>query len=84
MAFSYVDTATGKEVFDIAAPNVQIQSADGLTKVDIVKDGALVAGVAGWSGGKLNAVKALKVSTAADVATLLVDLNKVITALIKA
>lgn len=88
MAFTYTDKATGKEIFDIATANVQVQSVDGQTKVDIVKDGKLVGVPAAYNDVKArNAIKtktqvnALMPSVATDVATPLVDLNKVVAAL---
>lgn len=42
MAFAYIDPATGKAVFDVATSNIVYQSANGLTKVPLVTDGAFV------------------------------------------
>lgn len=79
MAFTFTD-ANGKHIFDVAEPNINIRSADGKTVVELVKDGVLVSGN---SPAQVTAVKALAASTAADVAAVVVDLNKVIAALKK-
>lgn len=85
MAFSYNDTATGKEIFDAAAPNIDIRTTAGAVKA-LVRDGVLQGGTT----GKMEIVALTNITTAAptdlptvitDIAAIKAKINQIIAAL---
>lgn len=61
MAFSFIDTTTGKSVFDVAEETILARKADGTT-VEVFKAGALVL-TAAQTYTDAKAVAAIKAKT---------------------
>ncbi|CCE60803.1 head fiber protein [Pseudomonas phage tf] len=85
MAFSYTNTGNGKEVFDVAAPNIDIRTTAGAVKA-LVVDGVLQGGTT----GKTQIVALTNITTAAptdlptviaDIAAIKAKINEIIAAL---